>query len=74
MLLGSQKYDARFSSQIQIFSISDPGSRSRGQKSTGSWIPDPQHWLLFTASLRDSAEIYLIVVGERVQVVIVSAK
>ncbi len=38
MLQSSQKYDARFSSQIQIFSISDPDPGVKNAQDPGSAI------------------------------------
>jgi hypothetical protein len=31
-------------SRIRILTLSIPDPRSRGQKGTGSWIPDPQYY------------------------------
>ncbi len=38
-------WDVHPGSRIQIRIFFNPGSESRGQKSTGSRIPDSQHWL-----------------------------
>ncbi len=41
-------------------SIPNPGSRSRGQKGTGSWIPDPDLKTL-QKPVEEHGEIFLIV-------------
>jgi hypothetical protein len=45
--LNSRKYDPGCSFRIRILTLSIPDSGSRGQKGTGSWIPDPQHCIQY---------------------------